>query len=426
MIRVVETDSRCEREPLKHRFGFKGGYLTELWQVAAKLTAASGISRIGLATQSVLYADAGVFAANPEAGGNALMYALVNEALNLVKETPFNSPPELIDAVVPALKTAGARITGRKDLHVNFIYNALVSIDNAAWLLYAAENGFTSFDAMIPAPYRQALSHHNRTIAIMYQVSYDMKITEVLEAVKAGYFVIKIKTGYPGPQDVMLEKDMERLTQLHNALKDHSTPHTPNGKLIYTMDANGRYERKELLSRYLDHARQIGAFSQILLYEEPFAETVNEPVGDLGLRIAADESIHEAEDVVKRLEQGYGALVLKGIAKTLSRSMKIAAEAYKRNIPCLCADLTVSPVLVDWHKNLAARLAPFPEIGMGMMETNGDMNYVNWARMSRYHRQVGASWMERRNGMFELDDDFYRSSGGIFEVPEHYEKMFTL
>lgn len=425
-IKVTRTNAGFEREPLKGRFGFKGGYLTELWQTFSRLESASGASGTGIATQSVLYADADLFADNNEAGGNALMFVLVNEALKLVKETPFTDPVELMDRIKPQVHAAGVRITGKRDLNPNFVYNALVSIDNAAWLLYAKENGFTSFDAMVPEPFRKALSFRNRQIAIMYQVPYDMPVATLVDAVKEGYFVIKIKTGYPGTQEEMLAKDMARLSEVHQALKDLRTPHTPDGRLVYTMDANGRYESKSLLKRYFDHARHIGAFDQVLVYEEPFVETNNEGVGDLGVRIAADESVHEPADAIRRLEQGYGALVLKGIAKTLSQSMKIAQEAHRRNIPCLCADLTVNPVLVDWHKDLAARVAPFPGIGMGLMETNGDMNYVNWEQMSRYHRLAGAPWMERKNGMFELDAGFYETSGGIFDVPHHYENKLLI
>ncbi|SIO13261.1 Enolase C-terminal domain-like [Chitinophaga niabensis] len=424
-IRVVNTGAEFEREKLNGPFGFKGAYLSELWQAVSKLKTASGESAIGLATQSILYADADLFVDNTETGGNALMFVLVNEALKLVKETPFQHPVELMEKIMPALQETAGRVTGKKDLNQNFIYNALVSIDNAAWLLYAKENGITSFDAMVPAPYRAALKHHNKQIAIMYQVPYDMPMSDLVNAMKEGYFVIKIKTGFPGSQEVMLARDMERLTQIHQTLKDYRTPHTGNGKLIYTMDANGRYEKKSLLLKYLDHAKKIGALDQVLVYEEPFVESNNEEVGDLGIRIAADESVHVVADAKKRIEQGYSALVLKGIAKTLSQSLKIAAFAQEHNIPCLCADLTVNPVLVEWHKNLAARIAPFPGIGMGLIETNGDLNYVNWEKMTGYQKLAGASWMQRKNGVFELSQDFYTTSGGIYDVPRHYEEMFS-
>jgi L-alanine-DL-glutamate epimerase-like enolase superfamily enzyme len=423
-IQVVKAASDFEREKLVRPFGFKGGYLTELWQIASKLESTSVKDAIGLATQSVLYGDAALFASRSESEGNALMYLLVSEVLQLVKKYSFTNPVELIEKIMPEGIAKGKQLTGKADLNINFIYNALVSVDNAAWLLYAKENNFNSFDAMIPAAYRPALSNHSDKIAIMYQVPYGMPMEDLRAAAKQGYFVIKIKTGYPGTQAEMLTGDMERLTQIHNAIKDVRTTHTPNGKLIYTMDANARYEKKETLLRYLDHAKKIGAFDQILLYEEPLNEANDESVNDVGIRIAGDESVHDEAAAIRRLDQGYTAIVLKGIAKTLSVSMKLAKLAHERNVPCICADLTVNPILIDWHKNLAARVAPFPGIGMGMMETNGDMNYRNWNQMLSYHPSNGASWMKSTNGVFELNKDFYQRSGGIFETSPHYTSMF--
>src|SRR5690606_408656 len=87
-IQVVHTNSNFEREKLLRPFGFKGGYLTELWQTVASMESESGHRKIGLATQSVLYGDAELFAAHSEASGNALMYILAERALQLVKKTP--------------------------------------------------------------------------------------------------------------------------------------------------------------------------------------------------------------------------------------------------------------------------------------------------------------------------------------------------
>src|SRR5688572_1947655 len=64
-IQVIKTASDFEREKLVRPFGFKGGYLTELWQVASKLNSANK-EAIGLATQSILYGDAALFASRAE------------------------------------------------------------------------------------------------------------------------------------------------------------------------------------------------------------------------------------------------------------------------------------------------------------------------------------------------------------------------
>ena len=424
LIRIVRTQSDFEREKLIRPFGFKGGYLTELWQVISRMQSESGISRIGMATQSVLYGDSELFSLHSESDGNKMMYDLVNKSLNIVKQTPFRTPVELIDKILPKVIQEGKKITGKQDLNINFVYNALISVDNAAWLTYAAENKFSSFESMIPKQYKKALSHKNKKIAIMYQIPYGMPMQDLKNAVKQGYFVFKIKTGAPGSQSEMLQADIDRLSLIHETLKDLRTEQTENGKLIYTMDANARYEKKETLLKYLDHARKIGAYDQILLFEEPLNENNEERVDDIDILIGADESVHDEQSAIRRLDQGYKVMVLKGIAKTLSLSIKIAKLAAERNVPCMCADLTVNPILIDWNKNLAAHLAPFPVINMGMMETNGDMQYVNWKNMVNYHPAASAPWMIPKNGVFELNSDFYERSGGIFEPSAHYESMF--
>ena len=85
-----------------------------------------------------------------------------------------------------------------------------------AWLLYAAENNITNFD-------------------------------EIKAAVDQGFFFIKIKIGQPGTQQEMLDKDISRLTEIHQAIGNAVTTYTDNGKLPYYFDANGRYESKETL-----------------------------------------------------------------------------------------------------------------------------------------------------------------------------------
>jgi L-alanine-DL-glutamate epimerase-like enolase superfamily enzyme len=423
-IRILAVNSNFEREPLLRPFGFKGGYMTEMWQSASQLQSESGIRKIGICTQNVLYADAAVFEAHSEAGGNALMFSLTDTALQAAKTISFTTPIDLVDQLLPQVYEEGKKLTGKKDLNKIFALNSMIGIDNAAWLLYAAENKLADFDSMIPVPYKKTLSYHNKKVAIIYLASYGLPLEELKQAVTDGYFVLKIKIGQPGTQPEMLQKDMQRLSEIHSSIKEARTPQTKNGKLIYTLDANGRYEKKETLLRLLDHAKRIGAYEQILFIEEPLLETNDENVADVGIRIAADESAHDEEGTLRRLEQGYSALALKGIAKTLSLSMKMAKLAHERNIPCLCADLTVNPILIDWHKNLAARLAPFPGIEMGIMETNGHLNYLNWNNMVAHHPRKGASWTRHRKGIFELDSEFYKNSGGIFEAIPHYEAMF--
>lgn len=425
-ITITEVNSNFEREPLIRPFGFKGGYMTEIWQTVNYLKSSSGEHKIGLCTQNVLWSDAQVFAAHSESGGNALMFALTERALQIIKGQSFTTPVDLLDNILPEVYAYGQKITSNLQLRKTFALNALVGADNAAWLLYAAENGFKTFDEMIPGKYKPALSNHHAQVAAIPLMAYSIPISEIQAATEQGYFFMKIKIGQPGTQEEMLEKDKARLTAIHQAIGNVRTTHTKDGKLPYYFDANGRYEKKETLLKLLDHARKIGAFDQIAIIEEPFAEELEVDVKDIPVRLAADESAHTDTDAIRRIEMGYKAIALKAIAKTLSMTMKIAQAAHERNIPCFCADLTVNPVLVDWNKNVAARLNAFPGLGsLGLLESNGHQNYRNWSTMMSYHPMQQGAWVKADKGVYNLGSEFYKNSGGIFEPMPHYEAMFT-
>jgi L-alanine-DL-glutamate epimerase-like enolase superfamily enzyme len=384
----------------------------------------SGRGRVGIGTQSVLWSDAAVFGSGSESAGNALMYAVTARALALAREAgPFRTPLDLLDAILEPAHAYAREATGRRGLRKTFTLNALVPVDNAAWLLHADENGIAAFDAMVPAEFRPALASRHRLVAAIPLMAYAVPVPEIRAAADQGFFFMKIKIGQPGTQEEMLEKDKARLSEIHAVLGSLETPHARDGRLPYYFDANGRYERKDTLLRLLDHARRIGAFDRIAVVEEPFPEELEVEVGDLGVRVAADESAHTDADAARRIDLGYGAIALKPIAKTLSMSLRVARLAHERGVPCFCADLTVHPILVDWNKVFAARLAPLPGLSLGLLETNGHQNYRNWEAMRRHHPCFGAPWTLPEKGVFRLDEDFYARSGGIFEPSPHFESL---
>lgn len=278
---------------------------------------------------------------------------------------------------------------------------------------------------MIPAPYRQLLESRHQKVAAIPLISYSVPVSEVRRLAEEGYFFLKIKIGAPGTQEEMLRKDMERLGQIHGAVRDARNPYTKDGKPRYYLDANGRYERKETVKRLLDHAARIGALDQIALLEEPLPEEHEEDVRDLGVTVVADESAHMDKSTVERIQMGYSAIAIKGAAKTLSMSLRVIHAAQTRGVPCFCADSAAIPILVDWNKNLAARLRPLPGLGLGLLESNGRQNYAHWDRLMSYHPCAGASWIEAKNGVFHLGGDFYRQSGGIFLESPHYWSLFS-
>ncbi|RCR71099.1 L-alanine-DL-glutamate epimerase [Larkinella punicea] len=423
-IRIRNVNSNFEREPL-NPYRFKGSAITDSWQAISLLESDSGIRKIGLGTQGVLWSDSSVFAAHSESAGNALMYAMTERALQLIKGTSFTTPVDLLDTVLPEVLAYGKLITRNPDLRKTFALNALVSVDNAAWLLYAQENKMARFDDMIPAAYKPGLSHRHTKVASIPSFSVGTTAERIKTAADEGYFIMKLKTGSAGTQSEMIEKDIAFLTAVHKAIGHYETPYTKTGKIPYYFDANGRYEKKETLLRFLDHAKKIGAFDQIAVIEEPFEENNDVFVGDLGVRVAADESAHTVEDAARRIEQGYSAIAVKAIAKTLSMTMKITQLAFEKKIPCFCADLTVNPILVDWNKSVAARLPPFPGMTVGLQETNGHQYYKNWNTMMGYHPKAVASWTQTQKGVYLTDASFYEQSAGIFDPSAHYEAVFA-
>ena len=384
-ITISKTSCGFEREPMVRPFGFKGGYLTEEWIVSAFVKSTSGKHGIGLGTQNCLWSDAKVFASNSEAGGNAIMFSMTQYALKLLVGKTFTSPVELNDWLWPQVWEYGKKVSANPDLRATYALNALVAVDNAVWVLFARENGLTSFDEMIPSAYRPALAAHHAKCASIPLFSYKVPVAEIKEAVDSGYFFMKIKIGQPGAQEEMLAKDMARVSEIHAVLKDCRTPYTKSGKLPYYFDANGRYEKKETFLKFVDHLKKIGAYDQVAIIEEPFDEYADIDVNDIPLRLAADESAHTVKDALERIKMGYRAMALKPIAKTMSMSMKIAQAAYEKDIPCFCADLTVCPAI-------------YPD----------------------------AHWTRTEKGVFECDADYYAKSGGILEPMPRYEKMYEM
>src|SRR5258708_6270591 len=115
-MRVAATDLNFEREPLAAPWGFKGGYLSELWQTIAMVRTASGSTGVGLGVQSVLWSDPSVFVENSESAGNALMLAITAEALRRSIGIDFSTPIDLLDQLLPSLHEYGRSITGHRNL----------------------------------------------------------------------------------------------------------------------------------------------------------------------------------------------------------------------------------------------------------------------------------------------------------------------
>jgi L-alanine-DL-glutamate epimerase-like enolase superfamily enzyme len=419
VIHIAKHSYTLEREPLRFPFGFKGKYIHEMWQSVVKLYSGSGAIGMGFGGQSVLWSDSEVFERWGENSSNEMMSDITKYALSEAEKTAFNTPLELIESLLEPVYTYGQKCTSMSGLRLTFVLNALVAIDQAAWALFAQERQTFSFQELIPDTYKAALSHRQSLLASIPLVPYGSSEAEVRSLLDEGYFILKIKLGADPDQDgdagKMLQWDKDRIAFIHRIASEYTTEYTDNGKIAYYFDANGRYENKEQLMQLLDYADQAGALTQTVLLEEPFPENYKVDVMDIPVRLAADESVHSEQDALERIQLGYTALAIKPVAKTMSLSLKIAKLAYDRGVPCFCADLTANPILVDWNKTMAALLAPLPGLKVGVLETNGHQNYKNWQLMLGRHPRGDAEWIKARGGMFSLNDDFFRYSGGALE-----------
>lgn len=427
VMKIIHTNLASVIEPLKAPFGFKGRYGVELTQVIARIESEKNVG-VGVSIQSVLWSDSTIFKTASRCAAESYMLLATEYGLKLLENTEFETPIDAMDYITDKVYEYTKIITNRPDLSKTFVLNALVCVDNALWQLYGREQGTTDLLSLIGEEYRKGLSEKQDRLSNIPLITYGVSIEDIKALAVEGYACLKIKIGSDPEKDGSCEKmlawDKNRLKEIHEALKDVSTPYTESGFVMYYLDANGRYDTKERLVELLDYAKEIGAFERILILEEPFAEENKIDVSDLGVRIAADESAHAPENVEERIALGYRAIALKPVAKTMSVSLKMLKVAEENGIPCFCADLTVNPVTREFNKYFASRMKVFPGMKIGMLESNGAQNYANWQTMLSYHPQYKTNKLiEPQNGMFLLDEEFYRTSGGIFETSEYYDRI---
>lgn len=414
MGKILSASMTYRPEPLKHSFGFKGGALTELWQVYVTLTMDNGTSAKGESIQSVLWSDSRVFAEQGQQRGNELMLKVTVRALELLEGMEPSYPPQMLDALLPHLLDYGREITGNPELRTTFVLNAMTGVDFALWKLWRKTQGEPDFDTLFD------MDIHQPKLGLIPLLTYDTTEEQIRALAEEGCFLFKIKIGSnPGGRndpEEMLRWDCERLSQIHRILSGYDTLWTDCGHPLYYIDANGRYDTRPRLERFLRHAESIGAKERIVLLEEPFAEDNLQDVRGLGVLAAADESAHCAEDARHLMDDyGYSAMALKPIAKTLSVSLQVLEEARKRNVPCFCADLTVNPSMVELNKRFAAGLSSLPGVKIGVFETNGAQNYVNWDQLRAMSPACGTSWADPENSCYHLSDEYFRNDGNLWK-----------
>lgn len=429
MPKITGFDLDFIREPLQTPFGFKGGALSELWQVVCRIRLDDGRRGMGVGVQSVLWSDAATFCTHSQMGGNALMFSVTEYALNRLQGHEFTDPPALQQALLEEVSRYARAVTQNERLPRTFVLNALVPVDFALWQLWAQEQGTQDFDAVCRA-FCPALGQRQRQPALgeIPLLGYQTTPSEIRHLLEDGAFLLKIKIGANpnGDNDpaAMCRWDAQRLAEIHALAKDYDTPYTQCGHPVYYLDANGRYPTKALLQEFLAAARVCGALERVILLEEPFAETNLQDVADLPVRVAGDESAHCAADAVRLIEKyHYGAIALKPIAKTLSATLEIYQQAQAHGVPCFCADLTVPPAMLEWNLQVAARLAPLPGLHVGVVESNGPQNYPDWDGLRRMHPLPDAPWLAPKRHVFSLGAAFYARCAAFLPLDAYAQQL---
>jgi len=418
-LKISRVDCSFEQLTLTAPFGFKGGSSSFLWNTAAML-GTDDMFGIGLGTEGILWSDSKVFFGSGNLAGSAMMYLMTDRAVRLASGNEFYDPFELLDFLLPKIYDYGRQITANDALRMTFALDSLVPVDLAMWQLYAKANGVKSFDELIPTGARPSMSCRHETLACIPLITYGVEEDEIIRLAKEGTPLLKIKMGKEPLWDI------ERVKRIHELVKDFETPYTDCGHILYYLDANGRYESIDEIKAFISAIEGCGALERVALLEEPFPEGSGIDVSSLPVTVAADESAHSDRDVEEMAKLGYTAVALKPIAKTLTMTFRMLETARKYGMKAFCADLTVNPIMVDWNKNVAARLEPLDGMKIGAIESNGPQNYIDWNDMCARHPKYPASYMTADGGVFRCGQDFYFENGGIFDDSEYYKKLFSV
>ncbi|MFO7636385.1 MAG: hypothetical protein R6W96_03665 [Clostridia bacterium] len=407
---IKKASSAKVREILQKPFGFKGASVDSLTVSHVKLETPDH-TVYGSGIQSVLWSDGQVFELFGLSRGDELMHDITRHALSLLKGTKTFYPPHVMKDIYSRCLRYGVERSGLPNLRKTFVLNALVPVDNALWILYARENGIASYDGMLEE-YEEDLSRRNNILAAVPLITYGTESGEIDRLLEEGYYFLKIKIGNG------LEWDMERVRSIHEKTLHHETPYTRSQKPCLYLDANGTYRNPNDFRRLVDQMDREGILPSVAMVEEPFPEELELDVREFPVVVAGDESCHSAMETLERIDMGYRAIALKPIAKTLTFTLDVLREAEKRSIPCFCADLTVTPLLVEWNKSFAARIRPFPGTEGGVLESNGASNYTNWEELLSRLPMKDRDWVRPKKGVYRLSPEFFTSSAGILEYFE--------
>lgn len=449
-VTIEKAGSAYAREP--GQLGFAGGNMTAFFQKAVALQDSEGNVAGAFATLNPLWCDKPSYKRLQDKHGNEKGEALANLfmsqtadfVLNLLEGRKFSSPGEALDEVLLKAHWYHRQITKEENLPLTSTLNALVPVDIANYVLHAKANGIDNFDGIIPVDSQRWFTQTIDQVAIIPLVSYSIDQAGIEALIRDGYKIFKTKMGAYNPahdmdsdadMEAMFETDTQKALLVYNLIKDLKTDLTEDGRVPIYLDFNGRLgtgdKAVELLQKYVEFAKQNGFLDRVIVFEEPFSNMmeigadVYKELKEAGITIVADECAHSAEDVGKLLRLGVRGFALKPAAKTYTETFRMVDAIEKYNAKAdsgdkafyFCADLTVVPWLVDANLQFTARSSPWPGLAnrVRMLETNWRQHYDDLPGiMHRYTPSFVV--MQENNGVFRLNEQWYKGGGSLFNV----------
>jgi hypothetical protein len=209
MIHIKDTSIKYIKEPLLSPFGFKGGSINELWQVLTRVSDGENTA-VGVGVQSILWSDAQVFAEHSSDDGNMLMFRISEYALKLLEGKSFKTPIEAMDFIKADAIRFAKDITGRGDnLRETFVLNALVSVDNALWSLYAKALKKETLTEIFPSEFSPAFDFKHKKLCNIPLITYGLNEMAIRELIEGGHFLLKIKIS----SDPAGDKDPQKMLE---------------------------------------------------------------------------------------------------------------------------------------------------------------------------------------------------------------------
>lgn len=389
-------------------FHFKGSSWREKWLTRVTLTTESGLQVQAQGSQAVLWSDADFFLAFSEEEGNQRQAAITEAVLKTLIDQLLGQPLEMLPTLIATAKDLAPQVTGRA-VSPTLILNALVPIDNALWKLYAAEQGISSLEELLPTPQAGWQRRLHRVPVINATMADD----EILQLANE-HHCLKLKLGLPGEPTEMLATDRELLGQVLDMTHNLQKPGAPGGHLQLYLDLNGRYPDVDTVQRLLADFPT----KRICAVEEPLPYESNESVAELPVPAAADESLVDVAGVAAKADQGYRIMTLKPAGKTFSMALLQAAAARKRGLAFMVADNAAVPIVRNWNMALAAWCPPLPGWDAPLLESNGPQFYADWVALCAAYPQPSATWLQPYEGCFLLDNTYYAAAGGVLAREE--------